>query len=84
MTWDDLLRTAPADQGPFGDHLKHYRWKLRDEPELRDALKQVIRRGSCSDEMLRFRLLRAGLIRDEDGGCACRCELYRMYFEDKL
>ena len=31
-----------------------------------------------------FRLLRAGLVKGSGDVCAFRCELYRMYFEDKL
>lgn len=42
LTWVELVRVAPLDHGPFGDHLRHHHWLLRDEPGLRKALKQVI------------------------------------------
>jgi hypothetical protein len=83
-TWADLTRVAASDDGPFGDHLRHYQWLLRDEPELREALKQIIRYGRCTDEMTFFRLLRAGLVKGSGDCCMCRCDLYRMYFEEKL
>jgi archaellum biogenesis ATPase FlaH len=82
--FDDLLRVAASDQGPFGDHLRHLQWLLRDEPDLRETLKQVIRQGRCSDDGRFFRLLRAGLVKGSGEVCRCRCDLYRMYFEDKL
>jgi hypothetical protein len=84
LTWTDLARVAPTDQGPFGDHLRHYHWLLRDEPDLKEALKQIIRHHRCPDEMAFFRLLRAGLVKGSGDVWTCRCDLYRRYFEDKL
>jgi len=84
LMWADLVRVAATDQGPFGDHLRHHHWLLRDEPDLRAALKQIIRHGRCKDDMVFFRLLRAGLVKGRGEVCTYRCDLYRMYFEDKL
>ena len=83
-TLQDLIRVSATDQGPFGDHLRHLQWLLRDNPDLRETLKQVIRQGRCSDDERFFRLLRAGLVKGSGVVCRCRCDLYRMYFEDKL
>ncbi len=84
MAWADLVREAASDQGPFGDHLRNHHWLLRDEPDLRDALRQVVRGGRCEDDMAFFRLLRAGLVKGSGEVCRCRCELYRRYFGGKL
>ncbi len=84
LTFDDLLRVAATDQGPFGDHLRRLQWLLRDQRDLRDALKEIIRRERCVDEELFFRLLRAGLVKGSGNVCKCRCDLYRIYLEDKL
>ena len=83
-TWADLMRVAATDQGPFGDHLRHHHWLLRDKSDLREELRQIIRHGRCTDEKAFFRLLRAGLVKGSGKVCKCRCDLYRMYFEDKL
>lgn len=83
-SWADLARVAATDHGPFGDHLRRYHWLLRDEPDLRKALKEVIRDERCEDELLGYRLLRAGLVKGSGDSCICRCDLYRMYFETKL
>ena len=84
MAWPDLLRIAATDQGPFGDHLRRHRWLLRDEPNLRAALKQVIEKNSCPDQIALFRLLQAGLIKGSGDFYICRCDLYRLYLEDRL
>ncbi len=84
LTWADLARVAATDYGPFGDHLRRHHWLLRDEPDLREALRQVMRHNRCADEMAFFRLLRAGLVKGSGEVCKCRCGLYRMYFEGKL
>ena len=84
LTWADLVRVALTDQGPFSDHLRYNQWLLHGKPDLRDALKQVIHHNQCQDEMALFRLLRAGLVKGSGTECKCRCDLYRMYLEDKL
>jgi serine/threonine protein kinase len=84
LTWTGLTKVAATDQGPFGGHLRRHQWLLRDEPHLRDALKQVIETNQCSDQMALFRLLQAGLIKGSGDFYICRCDLYRIYFKDKL
>ena len=84
MSWTDLSQQAPADDGPFGDHLRHQYWIIHDKPALRNALRDIIRTQCCPDEVSLFRLLRAGLIKGSGDSYTCRCGLYRMYFEDKL
>jgi hypothetical protein len=84
VTWPDLLQMAAAERSPFGDHLRRHQWGLRDKPQLRGALAQIIRSNRCSDELALFRLLRAGLIKGSGDVYTCRCDLYRLYFKDKL
>ncbi len=84
LSWSELMRIAALDQGPFGDHLRRQQWLLRDEPDLRLALKQVVEQQRCDDEMALFRLLQAGLIKGSGDVYTCRCGLYRLYFKDKL
>ncbi len=84
MTWTDLEGTAASDQGPFGDHLRRQYWLLRDAPELRLALKNILTRAQCPEDMAFFRLLRAGLVSGSGAVCRCRCGLYEKYFKDKL
>ncbi len=83
-TWAELARVASADHGPFGAHLRDLHWLLYDKRDLKEALKQVIHRNRCSDEMTLFRLIRAGLVKGSGESYTCRCDLYRIYFEDRL
>jgi serine/threonine-protein kinase len=85
MAWGELAAAATAPKSPFGDHLRRYLWLLRDQPQLRSTLKQIIAHGTCADEIAYYRLLQAGLIKGADSrSCACRCELYAEYLKDKL
>ncbi|MCP4543693.1 MAG: protein kinase [Chloroflexi bacterium] len=84
LAWADLVRVAATDYGPFSDHLRRHHWLLRDEPDLREALKHIIHHDRCSDDLAFLRLLRAGLVKGSGDVCTCRCDLYRIYFEDKL
>jgi hypothetical protein len=83
-SWAELARTAPEDDGPFGSHLRDYHRYLLEKPDLKEALKQIIHQHRCEDEMVFFRLLRAGLAKGNSDRCTCRCGLYRMYFQEKL
>jgi len=85
MTWDQLTQVATTSKSPFGDHLQRYLWLLRDQPQLRTALKQVISHNQCPDEVSYYRLFQAGLIKGRGReACACRCKLYETYLKDKL
>jgi serine/threonine protein kinase len=84
LAWDELMQTATLDHGPFGDHLRRHQWLLRNEPDLRTTLKQIINQEKGADEMAVFRLLQSGLVKGSGDVYICRCDLYRMYFKDKL
>lgn len=84
LTWPELMRVATFEQGPFGDHLRRHQWLLRDEPDLRQAFKHIIDGVPFAGELAVFRLLQAGLIKGSGDSYACRCDLYRLYFKDKL
>ena len=84
ISWTALRESAPSDDGPFSDHLRHQYWILHDKPELKEALRDIIQTNCCPDERALFRLLQAGLIKGSGNDYTCRCELYRLYFEDKL
>ena len=83
MTWQKLKDVAADEHGPFGDHLRRYHWMIQQDPKLKDGLKCIIKDSRCSDELL-HRLLQAGLVKASGDYAKCRCDLYRMYFEDKL
>ncbi len=84
MTWTEMKVLAVQDEGPFGDHLKRLLWTLQGQPELKETMAQIIKRGRGEDDKAVFRLLRAGLIIGSGNAYRCRCDLYHQYFEVHL
>jgi hypothetical protein len=85
LTWDQLARIASTERSPFGDHLHHIFWILRDQPHFTDSLRQVMDHNRCSDSGAYYQLSKAGLIKGlDDGSCVFRCKLYEGYLKNKL
>ena len=80
----DLFANATADNGPFGDHLRHHLSLLYNKTELIQCLLQVIRQNTCSDKHVFWRLRGAGLVREEGRVVLPRCQLYADYFRENL
>lgn len=85
LRWPQLKQALREGGYSFGDHLRRYLWYLRDQPELREALKRTLRYGDCQDETIFYRLLQAGLLKGSSRqACMLRCGLYSDYLKDKL
>lgn len=84
QSWHEVKAICATDTGPFGDHLRNLGWILRDNAELRLALRQVIRVGQCDNETLLYRLQKAGLVIGSGDAYRCRCDLYEQYFSGLL
>jgi len=83
-TTEDLFANATSDHGPFGDHLRNQLFRLHNKEELLQGLREVIRYGTCKDELIFFRLRGAGLVRREGRTVLPRCQLYANYFREHL
>ncbi len=80
-----IIDTPTDDVGSFGEHLRRQLTLLHENPDLKEAMKQVIKHNRCGDDMLFFRLQRAGLVKGQTkDNCRCRCELYQRYLKEKL
>ena len=85
VPWSQLKAALVEGQYSFGDHLRRYVWYLRDQPDLRDSLKHILRHSECLDETIFYRLLRSGLIKGSSRqSCTLYCGLYAEYLKDKL
>jgi len=84
MSWAEFMEFAPSVAGPFGQHLRRQLWLINNEDDLQRTLKQIISKNRCDDEMARFRLRQAGLIREEEDSILFRCDLYRQFFSNSL
>ena len=80
----DLIATAVVENSPFAAHLRYQRQLVATAPELQRALSQVLQDNQCTDELARYRLLKAGLIKMKGTAVTCRCDLYRDYFTKSL
>ncbi|HVG19527.1 MAG TPA: AAA-like domain-containing protein [Blastocatellia bacterium] len=80
----ELFESATADRGPFGDHLRYHLFRLHNKEELIEGLRQVIRKNTCDDEQIFFRLRGAGLVRSDGRAALPRCQLYADYFREHL
>ena len=84
-TISQLKEAATEDIGPFTDHLRRFVWLLQEEKELKDALRQVLRCGTCDDEIHFIRLRSAGLVKGKTRQAVqMRCRLYSDYFRKHL
>ena len=81
---ETLIRNAPRDDGPFGDHLRRHLFRFRDKPDLRRAMAQILAHHTCSDDLLFFRLRGAGLARRSGLAVVPRYGLYDVYFRERF
>jgi class 3 adenylate cyclase len=86
MTMEQVLQQAATEAGLYGDHLRRHLWNLQQDPDLAAAMKQVV----CATEPVRlesmqeFKLHSMGLVHLQGNKVIPRCNLYRLYFSDRL
>lgn len=80
MTWDQLVSNATSPTGPFGDHLLKKFSILNQTTDLKHCFDQILRGGSCHDDIAKFQLEKAGLIKINNEGVQVRFKLYQNYF----
>ena len=83
-TFFEMLEKACEDNGPFGDHLRNYLFRMGGQEKLKAGLVQVIRNQRCSDEHIFFQLRGAGLVKRVDTKVLPRNKLYADYFGKRL
>ena len=83
-TFDDIVKKACEDDGPFGDHLRNHLFRMSDHQDLKSGLIQVIKYQHCSDEHIFFRLRGAGLVKRIGSDILPRNSLYAEYFGKRL
>ncbi len=93
----DVFAQATDDRGPFGDHLRYHLFRVHDKGDLVAGLFrvhdkgdlvaglcEVMRRNTCDDETIFFRLRGAGLVQRSGQSAQMRCPLYEGYFREHL
>ncbi|MBW4623059.1 MAG: AAA-like domain-containing protein [Cyanosarcina radialis HA8281-LM2] len=81
-----LLEMAPTEAGLYGEHLRRHLWNLEQHPNLVAAMREVVNATNPVrlDTMQAFQLHSMGLIHLAGNDCTPRCNLYRLYFSDRL
>jgi AAA-like domain len=81
-----LLADAAKQTGIYSDHLRNYLLTLQADPELAAAFQQVIMADVAVSlpTIAAYKLESMGLVRLDGDLVVSRCELYRLYFRDRL
>jgi hypothetical protein len=80
----ELIADACEDDGPFGDHLRNYLFRMGDQEKLKAGLVQIIKYQRCPDEHIFFRLRGSGLVKRIENAVIPRNQLYADYFRKRL
>jgi hypothetical protein len=83
-TFDEIVKNACEDDGPFGDHLRNHLFRMSDHQKLKSGLTEIIKHHHCADEHVFFRLRGAGLVKRIGNDVLPRNQLYAEYFEKRL
>lgn len=85
LNWSDMANILTDERGPFGEHLRFYYWLVSKDLDLRRTLEGILQHNFERNDTV-FRLEEAGLIKRDrkTDKLTFRCNLYKMYFEDKL
>ena len=86
LTLEQILAIAPTEEGIYGEFLRDRLLKLESNPDLITAMQTLVNsdcpvRLSAKDS---FQLDSMGLTCPQDSDRILRCELYRLYFRDRL
>jgi hypothetical protein len=80
IAFSELMARADDSDGPFGDHLRAILVKLSTQPELLDAMRQIVAGSGQPRKELCDRLRGAGYITSSSQGLAPANELYARFF----
>jgi hypothetical protein len=80
LTFSQLDERAADPEGPFGEHLRSLLLRLQGRSGLLDAMRQVVRHGTTSDDDTTHRLFRAGLTRHKGKRIVPTNLLYAPFF----
>jgi hypothetical protein len=86
LNLEQFLKIAPTDEGLFGDFLYHYLLVLEDDKFLKTAMQQIVRSDIpvTLDPVQAFKLRSMGLIEFTGNQVQCVCNLYHLYFQERL
>lgn len=86
LTLERFVAVAPTEEGLFGDHLRRHWLNVDADPELANAMRQVIASSTAVrlDSTSAFKLRSMGLVTLRGNDVEPLCNLYQTYFSDRL
>jgi hypothetical protein len=86
LTLEELVRMAATDTGIYSDHLHRLLQHLQQHPELAAAFSRVLSSTQSVelDQVQGFKLKRMGLVNLQGNQVTISCDLYRIYFSDRM
>ncbi len=86
FTLKELLRMAATDVGIYKAHLNSCWAGLQKYPELQVALGEVVNADNSVklEQLVKFKLLGTGLVKEDTCGIIPSCQLYQDYFRLKF
>jgi hypothetical protein len=86
MTLEELLQAAPKAAGIYSHHLRGHWAMLKEEPQLAEALQQVVtaKESVSLEAIAAYKLESMGLVQLEGNQAKPSCQLYRLYFLQQL
>jgi hypothetical protein len=83
---DKIIQEAATDTGIYRDHLRDYLITFKQYPELTSAYKQVINTVEpvTLNSLAAYELESMGLVKLKGNQTLSMCELYSLYFRDRL
>lgn len=84
--WTEVWRSAPTEAGIYANHLREHLVNLQTDAKLVAAMKKVVEASEPVrlDAEEGFKLNSLGLVRKQGNKVEPRCNLYRLYFQDRL
>lgn len=86
LTLERFTEIAPTEEGLYSDHLRRHLENLQSNPSLAVAMWQVVTTNAPTriDAGLGFQLYSMGLVKQQGNDVLPLCNLYRIYFRDRL
>jgi hypothetical protein len=82
--YEDLIRDAPNQDGPFGAHLRNHLANILKVPKAAEALNDILENGYCHDPIMSAKLEATGLVKGAMTEFEMSNKLYKTFFQGKL